>query len=50
MNRRLVVGSILLISFLLIIGSSLVMTASGSPQYGGTLRCALASEPGKLDM
>jgi peptide/nickel transport system substrate-binding protein len=50
MNKRLTAGSILLISFLLIIGTSLVSIASEGPQYGGTLHCALASEPGTLDM
>jgi len=50
MNRRLTVGSILVISLLLILGTGLVSVADDGPQYGGTLRCALASEPGKLDM
>jgi len=50
MNRRITVSSILLLSFLMIIGTGLSLVAGDAPQFGGTLRCALASEPGKLDM
>jgi peptide/nickel transport system substrate-binding protein len=42
--------SVFVLSLVLLIGASLSVTGEDGPRYGGTLRTALASEPGKLDM
>lgn len=50
MNLKWSVLSIFVISLIFVIGTGLTSIADEGPQYGGTLRCALASEPGTLDM
>lgn len=50
MRGRSTCYGILVLSFVLLIGAGLSVLGGEGPRYGGTLRCALASEPGKLDM
>ncbi|HCP32284.1 TPA: hypothetical protein DIT45_03455 [Candidatus Acetothermia bacterium] len=50
MKRRWAVCSIFVLSLVLLIGAGLSVSGKDGPRYGGTFQCALASEPGKLDM
>jgi len=50
MNRFTKCTAGLLIATILLSGMSLVAVSSDAPKYADTLRVALASEPGKLDM
>lgn len=49
MLRKWDVCSVIILS-LVLLGAGLVALGEEGPRYGGTFRCALASEPGKLDM
>ena len=50
MSRKWTLYSVFVLSLVLLIGASLSVAGEDGPSYGGTLRCALASEPGTLDM
>lgn len=50
MSHKCTLYSVFVLSLVLLIGASLSVAGGEGPSYGGTLRCALASEPGKLDM
>ena len=50
MSRKWTLYSVFVLSLVLLIGASLSVAGEDGPRYGGTLRTALASEPGKLDM
>ena len=50
MKSRWGLAFVMAISVVSLLGVSLVVLGEGAPRYGGTLRGALASEPGKLDM
>ena len=50
MSRKWTLYGVFVLSLVFLIGAGLSVLGGEGPSYGGTLRCALASEPGKLDM